>query len=372
MNCKNCGAEIQDGNSFCPKCGAGEEIKKQEVPPADDNMQTDSEQQKNSEDFWKKGNQFVANALGVEKLEGFSFSKFFRQLFRHHSWDEMEEMAAVGTKKTTPPLSDISTDWPAPWFFFRFFVFIIAAFLIVVWRIDDLGKQGEYAPMILLLLGIVGIPLTALFFFFEINILKNISIMQVGKLVCIGGFISVLIALFIFPVFKPSSAIWAGPIEETAKGVVMLLFIRNLRYKYKLNGLLIGASIGVGFAIIETAGYIVRDFLNNDVPAAPVVTMFVRAFFAPVGHVLYSALVGYALWRARKNGRFALSKLADRRTVTPIALAIALHMFWNSSLLEKEGIIKGLIVAFCGYGAVIYLLQDCMKEIRNLRQEIQR
>ena len=147
MYCSKCGAEIQDGNNFCPKCGAGEEIKKEEVPPVGDNIQSEPERQENGEDFLKKGNQFVANALGVEKLEGFSFEKFFRQLFRHHSWDEMEEMAAVGTKKTTPSLSDISTDWPAPWFFFRIIVFVIGVYLIADWSIDELGQKN--AMMIL-------------------------------------------------------------------------------------------------------------------------------------------------------------------------------------------------------------------------------
>ncbi len=367
--CPNCSEPLLQDALFCGHCG--KEIKKNKGTPVNETSQVNNDQdndkqtktmQQKSEELSKIGNRFVAKALGVEKLEGFSFSKFFSQIFKHHSWDEMEELVAVGTNKTTPPLSDISTDWPTPWFFFRVIVFFIAAYLIVIWRIDDLGVN---APMILLLFGIIGMPFAALSFFFEINILKNISIMQVGKLVCVGGFISVLATLIVSRFVSYSSPVWAGPIEEIVKGAVMLLFIRNLKYKYKLNGLLIGASIGVGFAIIETAGYIVDAGVGMEEK-----TMMTRAFFAPIGHVLYSSLVGYALWESRKNGYFVFSGLINGKTIRPIILAIALHMFWNSELLNSEVIIKTLIVAFCGYGAVVYLIQDCMKEIRDLKQEI--
>ncbi|MCR4575639.1 MAG: PrsW family intramembrane metalloprotease [Lentisphaeria bacterium] len=350
-NCPKCGNAILPNAQFCGYCGEPLQNKQENQPPVT----------AIDEDLSNKGNRLFANALGVEKLEGFSFSKFFVQTFKHHSWDEMEEIVAVGTKSTTPELSSVSTEWPTPWFFFRVILFVIVAYLIVLWRRNDLE---EYALMIQLLLGIIGMPLAALSFFFEINILKNVSVMQVGKLVCVGGFISCLATLLVSRVIKFESPIWAGPIEELIKGGVMLLFIRNPRYHYKLNGLLVGASIGVGFAIIETAGYVVRS--NNFE-----FIMFIRAFAAPLCHVLYSSLVGYALWEARANGIFTFEALVKGKTLRLIALAIVLHMFWNSNFLLNELIIKCIIVAIIGYSSVIYLLQDCIKEIRLKKQMIE-
>ena len=347
VNCPKCGKPLLPDAQFCGFCG-------EPIQNRSDKQQSES---KEDDNLSKKGNQLFAKALGVEKLEGFSLSRFFVQTFRHHSWDEIEEIVAVGTKSTTPDLSTVSTEWPTPWFFFRIIVFIVFAYLIVLWRSNDFR---EFAFMIQLILGIIGMPLAALSFFFEINILKNVSVMQVGKLVCVGGFISILATLIVSRVIKYESAIMAGLVEELIKGGVMLLFIWNPRYRYKLNGMLVGASIGVGFAIIETAGYVVRS--NNFE-----FVMFIRAFFAPVCHVLYSSLVGYALWEARANGTF--TEIIKGKTLRLIALAIALHMFWNSGFLINELIFKCIIVATIGYSSVIYLLQDCMKEIRIKKEQ---
>ena len=224
--------------------------------------------------------------------------------------------------------------------------------------------------------------------------------MQVGKLVCVGGFISCLATLLVSRVIKFESPIWAGPIEELIKGGVMLLFIRNPRYHYKLNGLLVGASIGVGFAIIETSRQIALAHLARiGVPFAIFeitagydvhlhsinfeFIMFIRALAAPLCHVLYSSLVGYALWEARANGIFTFEALVKGKTLRLIALAIVLHMFWNSNFLLNDLsliitnfllnklIIKCIIVAIIGYRSVIYLLQDCIKEIRLKKQMIE-
>ncbi len=65
----------------------------------------------------------VGEASGLEKLEGFSTSKLFREVFRHHSPEEAEDHFAVGTSRTTPPLHHVHPGWPTPWAFFRVVTF---------------------------------------------------------------------------------------------------------------------------------------------------------------------------------------------------------------------------------------------------------
>lgn len=321
-----------------------------------------------NEVFSKKATDFFSKALGTEAPVDFSLSNFMNQIGRHHTWDEIEEFFAVGTRNTTPSLSQVSYSWPAPWLFIRVLAFFVISFLIVIWRLDDLGTA---APMLLLFLGIVGIPFASLTFFMELNPLKNISIAQIGKVVLAGGFLSImltLIAIKFFPSYRTAPAYWAGPFEEITKGCIILLFVFNLRYRYKANGLLIGAAVGVGFAIIETGGYVVKNsnVLGGDVGME---TMIRRAICAPLGHVLYSSLVGYGIWISRKaTGEFDFSYLTKGQTLRPVLLGIALHMFWNSPLLNSEYIVKMAIVAIVGYGAVIILLNSCIREIRMLQQ----
>jgi RsiW-degrading membrane proteinase PrsW (M82 family) len=355
--CPHCGQKTVSGAMFCGYCGGKLNAGQANIPP--------SSKAGSAGNAAQRSNQFFANALGVDKLEGFSLSNFFSKTFSHHSWEEIEEMFAVGTKKTTPDLSTISTEWPTPWLFFRALLFVVGAFFLVAWRENDLR---EYSLMIYLLLGIMGIPLASLAFFFEINIPKNISVMQVGKLVLVGGFVSILATMLVSKVLKQYSPIWTGLIEEPAKALAMLLFIRNLRYRYKVNGLLVGASVGVGFAIIETAGYVVRELFGTGWSSGMDV-MFIRACCAPLGHVLYSSLMGAALWAARENGVFNIAALGRGKSLRPIVLAIALHMFWNAPILNNEFLVKCGIVTIVGYGTVIYLLQACLKEIRRLKQQ---
>ena len=45
----------------------------------------------------------------------------------------------------------------------------------------------------------------------------------------------------------------AGVVEEVAKLLTVVVVMRSTRYKYILNGILFGATVGAGFAAFETA-----------------------------------------------------------------------------------------------------------------------
>ncbi|MFK9090737.1 PrsW family glutamic-type intramembrane protease [Bacillus salipaludis] len=59
--------------------------------------------------------------------------------------------------------------------------------------------------------------------------------------------------------------IMIGIAEELAKAVTVIYFVRRLKYKYILNGLLLGAAVGAGFAAFETAGYALRGLLSGNI-----------------------------------------------------------------------------------------------------------
>ncbi len=59
-----------------------------------------------------------------------------------------------------------------------------------------------------------------------------------------------------------------GLIEEAAKAIIVAVFLfKSKRSNYILDGLLIGAAVGTGFAAFETAGYILRFGLNSGLQA---------------------------------------------------------------------------------------------------------
>ena len=55
----------------------------------------------------------------TDKLEGFSLREMFSEVFKKRTQEEIEEYFIVGTRRTTPPIREVPTGWPKPWFFMR-------------------------------------------------------------------------------------------------------------------------------------------------------------------------------------------------------------------------------------------------------------
>ena len=76
-----------------------------------------------------------------------------------------------------------------------------------------------------------------------------------------------------------------GLVEELAKAVIVAVFLFKIKKSnYILDGLLIGAAVGAGFAAFETAGYILRFGLNSGLEAMLEIIKL-RGFSVPGGHV---------------------------------------------------------------------------------------
>ena len=352
----------------CPCCGRSINWKSpaSEPPPplsAGNGGQNQAHFEDSFEKFKVKTDETLRNAFEFEKIEGFSFSKFMRQVFKKHSWAETEDYLSYGTPLQTPELSAISASWPAPWLFFRMILLTVGMVLFLYWQGDTLGV---YTLVPLLFFGVIGIPVATLMLFWEVNIPKNISILLLIRIMLISGFLSIIFTLILNGYIKlpnePIYAVFAGPIEETAKLLTMLFFLRNKKYCYKLNGLLIGAAVGTGFAFIESGGYVIRSGSAADQ------VMWLRAFCAPVGHIAYSALVGFGLWRVCPGNVFKFENLLNRKFLSLFISAVALHMLWNSPLLTEQIILRTAIIGVIEYTLIIYLIQEGINEIRNLKK----
>lgn len=314
---------------------------------------------RSAEDIKRNAEETIRKTFKLDQLEGFSFSRFMRQVFKHHPWEEVEEYMSLGTPHNIPPLSEVQPIWPAPWLFLRTMLFTVLLYLFLIWKQDLFGT--EYILLPLLIVGVIGIPFATLLFFWEVNVPKNISMLSLLRIVIISGFASIAVTLLINNlVGNPEHPVWAGPVEEPAKALIILLFIRNPKHRFKLNGLLIGAAVGAGFAVIESGGYTFRNGDNG--------TMEIRALLAPFMHIPWSAIVGCALWRAKNLPGSFSSNLMSSTFLPLFALSIGLHMFWNW-LIERECLITTAIAGAVEYFIIIYLIQEGINEVRKIKAE---
>jgi RsiW-degrading membrane proteinase PrsW (M82 family) len=334
----------------------------------------------------------LAKLTSTDKLVGFSLGAMFSEVFRGRKPGELEDYLIVGTPKTTPHIDEVMTGWPKPWFFMRVLIFMALVYFIF-FEMFDISNNPRIVPG-LIIMGSLVVPLATVFLFWELNTPRNISFHMVLILVCLGGVISLAVSLIAFDVMKLDwlGAASAGICEETGKLLAVVLVVRNVKYKYILNGLVFGAAIGGGFGAFETAGYsfsdgffdgFLRYFLRN--PNSEEVRKLLghalvygydgmitlihrRSYYAPFMHVAWSAIAAGALWRVKGANPFRLGMLFDPRFLRTFFVPVLLHMFWNSPLLRFEGalgLVKPILVGGIGWYVVLGLVQEGMRQIRD-------
>jgi RsiW-degrading membrane proteinase PrsW (M82 family) len=347
----------------------------------------------------------LSKLTNTEKLEGFSLSAMFSEVFKGRKPGEIEDYFVVGTSKTTPALEDVQTGWPKPWFFMRVLLFMLAVYYIFTQTIEVFGNPRMVPG--LMVMGSLAVPLATAILFWELNTPRNVSFVQVLTLVCLGGVIALLGAHIAGTI---SNLGWlgdpaAGIEEEVVKLAAVILVVRNLKYKYILNGIVFGAAIGCGFAAFETAGYsFLNGFLGSfmrhgvmpnlvdlsklktmdevnraisvfSVRAYP--NMFAsiagRSYLAPFGHVAWTAITAGALWRVKGGNPFRFKMLFNGAFLRTFSVPMVLHMIWDTDWVQNHTpIVRNLMLA--GLGVIAWyvaflLVQQGLRQIKAAQVE---
>jgi RsiW-degrading membrane proteinase PrsW (M82 family) len=318
-------------------------------------------------DFIERLTEQITSAAGLEKIERFNVSETFSEVFRTHHTDEIEDYLIVGTRTTTPSPAAVEANWPRPWLFFRAFILTAVAYSLFIFGWNQFRNLNLIPGLIMI--GSLAGPFTLLIFFFEINVARNVSLYQVLRLMLIGGGLSLIVSLFGFQMTNISRTLGppaAGIIEEVGKAAALLLVVNQLKYRWTLNGLLFGAAVGAGFAVFESAGYAFRlGVLAANSSAVLFDVIQTRGILSVLGgHVLWSALVGAALWRVRGEQRLQLSMLADPGFLRVFGLAVAAHMIWDMSF-ELPLYLKYIALGFVAWVALLSMIQGGLRQIKN-------
>jgi RsiW-degrading membrane proteinase PrsW (M82 family) len=183
----------------------------------------------------------------------------------------------------------------------------------------------------LILLGSFLVPVTFVVWAFERRDTGEITASLVLNTFIAGGVMGVL-AASAPEVYLLHPSLWlflgAGLFEEGAKLAALAWLARHLRTKSVRDGLILGASVGFGFAAFESAGYAFTAlFTERGLSLLDLLqTEVLRGLLAPVGHGLWTAVLGAVLFSASTREHFLLS---GRLLLAYLGVAL-LHALWDA------------------------------------------
>lgn len=338
--CGSCGHCNDDSAKFCGGCGNA--------------FQITPFQQSDTNPSWVN---HINDYVGNDSPADLNWKVLFTDVLKKHAKTEAENIFICGTKNTTPPLDRVSQQWPHPWLYSRVFLMFAVAFFLLYICCVVFGNTNAIPGLIVV--GSFAVPLSGLVLFLEVNAYRNISLYDIALIFLIGGCASLVATLFLFSIVGINEldfigALLVGIIEEVGKAIIIYYFIKRLEKCNILPGLLIGASVGAGFAAFESAGYAMNYLLAGGWDMMLDV-IFLRGFLTPGGHIAWAAITGAAMCIASKQcGEISSDILTNKKFGRLFIIPILLHALWDSPISNIGADIYG--VDYCSdpnkYGIV--------------------
>ncbi len=256
---------------------------------------------------------------------------------------------------------------------------------IIWYRISVYGSCG-YTGLNLLLITIAPlvVPVTLMIFFWELNIPRNISFVKLIQYFVLGGILSLICTTLLHDSYGKINvfgAVVAPLFEEPAKLLISLFFLCLLKRDGKIfgiNGLVIGAAVGAGFAAFESMQYayntvIVLAFkmrafnlvMNN------IITRSIGAFGSHIFYCApYACAMAIAMSKQINSNKDVniLSVLKDKLVIITFIVSCFAHGLWNSGLIslciDSFGLTGLLLTIISKAIFIIPLWWLCLKVLR--------
>jgi protease PrsW len=196
------------------------------------------------------------------------------------------------------------------------------------------------------IMGSCAVPVAYVAFFYERRHLSRLTMSAPSIGFYFGGMLSVYVAsLLEYSLFRGPDALraWEGSlIEESVKMACVLLVARRVRHESAVDGMILGAAVGMGFAALESAGYAFTTFFYSQgslsttmwvtrqtggiiLTPTLTVTLF-RGLLSPMAHGTWTAILAGVLFSASGGGRFRPSA----KVIRSFLLVVTLHGLWDT------------------------------------------
>ena len=234
------------------------------------------------------------------------------------------------------------------------------------WRVLLIGLAFYFVGLIVLVLtsnpnlfptvvmvGSFLIPITYVAFFYDRRHLSHLTVPAVAQGFVYGGLLGVLAASILEPILIQSlnfvSVFVVGLIEEFVKILGILVIARHHRHNSEMDGLILGAAAGMGFAALESSGYAFTSFLSSGGSlSATVFVMLLRGILAPIGHGTWTAILASVLFRESRPGKYRITL----KVIGAYLLVSILHGLWDGVPAVLYGIFGSVFSEFIGEALV--------------------
>ncbi|MEW6403069.1 MAG: PrsW family glutamic-type intramembrane protease [Chloroflexota bacterium] len=140
-------------------------------------------------------------------------------------------------------------------------------------------------------------------------------------------------------------------LEELLKAFILVFLVRRADFNYVVDGAIYGIGAGLGFAVVETAFYV----MGTDGSAINLARD--RVFSANLIHAAASGLVGSALAASQLERGFKRTVFA----VFGLTLAIFLHMGFNLMVTAGTSVVLAILAGCISFGCVALIVELSLK-----------
>ncbi|MFI7064361.1 PrsW family intramembrane metalloprotease [Kribbella sp. NPDC050124] len=249
-------------------------------------------------------------------------------------------MAPAPTAQTMPRMAVRSrheapgTQWQPRRNFAWLVILVVGAVIWILGAVITATTEDEILVPTVLLVGSFLMPMSMVMFALTRETEDRLPDDKILLAFLLGGSVGVVVSAYVEVRLLPTAHgrfLTVGLIEELTKGLLVVTVAWRLKTRRPRSGMVLGATVGAGFASFESAGYAFNTLLQNQDEHEILdilQTEISRAVLAPFGHITWTALFAGALFAAaRADGRFRLTW----PLVGTTAGIIVLHGLWDSS-----------------------------------------
>jgi RsiW-degrading membrane proteinase PrsW (M82 family) len=190
-------------------------------------------------------------------------------------------------------------------FFITLALYALGVFILVI-------TQNTVFFSTVVMLGSFMIPVSYVAFFYQRKFVARVNLVTIIISFVYGGLLGVFIASIFEPLFvqrlDPLTALVVGLIEEFAKIFGLYWIMRGRKHNLQMNGIIIGAAVGMGFAAFESTGYAFDAFLGSGGSLTDTVFVtLLRGILSPLGHGTWTAILAGVLFRESTATKFRIT-----------------------------------------------------------------